>query len=57
MNARYKNPDNDPRGDWKAGDCVGNGVRKMDIMILLVLRQVKSLMFHKENIGFMLQKI
>ena len=27
MNARYKNPDNDPRGDWKAGDCVGNGVR------------------------------
>lgn len=26
MNARYKNPDNDPRGDWKAGDCVGNGV-------------------------------
>jgi adenine-specific DNA-methyltransferase len=28
MNSRYKNPDNDPRGDWKAGDCVGNGVRK-----------------------------
>lgn len=28
MNARYKNPDNDPRGDWKAGDCVGNGERK-----------------------------
>lgn len=28
MNARYKNPDNDPRGDWKPGDCVGNGVRK-----------------------------
>ena len=27
MNARYKNPDNAPRGDWKAGDCVGNGVR------------------------------
>lgn len=27
MNAIYKNPDNDPRGDWKAGDCVGNGVR------------------------------
>jgi adenine-specific DNA-methyltransferase len=27
MNARYKNPDNDPRGDWKAGYCVGNGVR------------------------------
>ncbi len=27
MNSRYKNPDNDPRGDWKAGDCVGNGVR------------------------------
>ena len=21
MNARYKNPDNDPRGLWKAGDC------------------------------------
>ena len=28
MNARYKNPDNDPRGAWKAGDCVGSGVRK-----------------------------
>ena len=28
MNSRYKNPDNDPRGDWKPGDCVGNGVRK-----------------------------
>ena len=27
MNARYKNPDNDPRGPWKAGDCVGAGVR------------------------------
>ena len=27
MNARYKNPDNDPRGDWKPGDCVGSGVR------------------------------
>ena len=21
MNSRYKNPDNDPRGRWKAGDC------------------------------------
>lgn len=21
MNARYKNPDNDPRGDWTSGDC------------------------------------
>lgn len=28
MNARYTNPDNDPRGDWKAGDCVGAGERK-----------------------------
>ncbi len=28
MNLRYKNPDNDPRGDWKPGDCVGNGERK-----------------------------
>lgn len=27
MNARYKNPDNDPRGDWKSGDCVGTGER------------------------------
>ena len=27
MNARYKNPDNDPRGPWKPGDCVGNGIR------------------------------
>ena len=27
MNARYKNPDNDPRGPWKPGDCVGAGVR------------------------------
>lgn len=24
MNARYKNPDNDPRGDWKPGDLVAN---------------------------------
>lgn len=22
MNARYKNPDNDPRGDWKSSDCL-----------------------------------
>lgn len=22
MNARYKNPDNDPRGDWKNSDCL-----------------------------------
>ncbi len=28
MNLRYKNPDNDTRGDWKSGDCVGNGERK-----------------------------
>ena len=28
MNLRYKNPDNDPRGDWKSGDCVGSGERK-----------------------------
>jgi adenine-specific DNA-methyltransferase len=28
MNARYKNIDNDPRGRWKPGDCVGSGVRK-----------------------------
>lgn len=28
MNARYKNPDNDSRGDWKPGDCVGSGERK-----------------------------
>jgi len=28
MNSRYKNPDGDPRGDWKPGDCVGNGERK-----------------------------
>ena len=27
MNSRYKNPDNDPRGPWKSGDCVGSGVR------------------------------
>ena len=27
MNARYRNIDNDPRGPWKPGDCVGNGVR------------------------------
>lgn len=27
MNARYKNIDNDPRGPWKPGDCVGSGVR------------------------------
>lgn len=28
MNARYKNPDNDPKGPWKPGDCVGSGERK-----------------------------
>lgn len=27
MNARYKNLDNDPKGPWKPGDCVGNGER------------------------------
>jgi len=28
MNARYKNPDNDPRGVWKPGDIVANEERK-----------------------------
>lgn len=28
MNKRYKNPDNDPRGPWKAGDLVAAGERK-----------------------------
>lgn len=28
MNARYKNPDNDPRGPWKPGDLVANEERK-----------------------------
>lgn len=28
MNARYKNPDNDPRGVWKSGDLVANEERK-----------------------------
>lgn len=28
MNARYKNPDNDPRGVWKPGDLVANEERK-----------------------------
>lgn len=27
MNARYKNPDNDPRGNWKSGDLVAAGER------------------------------
>jgi len=27
MNARYKNPDNDPRGVWKSGDLVANEER------------------------------
>jgi len=27
MNSRYKNPDNDPMGPWKPGDCVGSGIR------------------------------
>lgn len=27
MNNRYKNPDNDPRGDWKPGDLVAAGER------------------------------
>jgi adenine-specific DNA-methyltransferase len=28
MNARYKNPDNDPRGAWQSGDLVANEARK-----------------------------
>jgi len=24
MNARYSNPDNDPRGDWMSGDLVAS---------------------------------
>ncbi|OON90971.1 MAG: hypothetical protein ATN33_01915 [Epulopiscium sp. Nele67-Bin001] len=28
MNDRYKNIDNDSRGKWKPGDCVGSGERK-----------------------------
>ena len=28
MNARYKNPDSDPRGPWKSGDLVANEERK-----------------------------
>lgn len=27
MNARYKNPDNDPRGVWQSGDLVANEIR------------------------------
>ena len=27
MNARYKNPDNDPRGAWQSGDLVANETR------------------------------
>ena len=27
MNKRYKNPDNDPRGNWKSGDLVAAGER------------------------------
>ncbi len=28
MNARYQNPDNDPRGPWQSGDLVANEPRK-----------------------------
>lgn len=28
MNARYTNPDNDPRGSWQSGDLVANETRK-----------------------------
>mgnify|MGYP000880654779 FL=1 len=28
MNARYSNPDNDPRGEWQSGDLVASGERK-----------------------------
>ncbi len=28
MNARYKNPDNDPRGVWQSGDLAANETRK-----------------------------
>lgn len=27
QNSRYKNPDNDPRGDWASGDCTSNKTR------------------------------
>ena len=27
MDARYKNPDNDPRGEWQSGDLVASGER------------------------------
>ena len=28
MDARYKNPDNDPRGDWTSGDCLRKDEQK-----------------------------
>ncbi len=28
MDSRYKNPDNDPRGDWKSGDLIASEERK-----------------------------
>lgn len=31
MNARYKNPDNDPRGNWKAGDISVKRITPKDI--------------------------
>lgn len=29
MNARYKNPDNDPRGVWQSGDLVANEIQNL----------------------------
>ena len=33
-NARYKNPDNDPRGPWKAGDFTGAGATSQGYAII-----------------------
>lgn len=35
MNARYKNHDNDARGDWKSGDLVANEERKTGHYIII----------------------
>ena len=35
MNARYKNPDNDPRGDWKSGDLLRKDVQASGIYTII----------------------
>lgn len=53
--ARYKNPDNDPRGPWKAADFTGAAVRLPHIQLLHP--QAKYFIHQEENTGLLPEKI